>query len=238
MKTRFALPIAALAALTIGGSASAALITGTFTGTVQAGYGVDTLGIFAAPGTDLAGQTVTGSFAYDTAGFVNTAPGIPGFANYQAANAGAITETIDGTTLVVGSSNYFALVFETQPYGLNDVYEISASDALPANALPGDDLEYNYTIMAWGSSIPFLHGIDPNQSISVVGGAAGSAIEIEHYSNYNPTSGYTISSELIGFNVNVAAAAPSTPEPGTVWLGIFGIAAAAAPRFLRRARRS
>ncbi len=91
----------ALAALSLGvGASQAAVVTGVFTATVTSG--TDYTGVLGlAPGTDLTGQAVTGSFSYDSAQLpADISGGNPGLREFYGTPVGvtSITETIAGKT--------------------------------------------------------------------------------------------------------------------------------------------
>ncbi len=93
--------LAATAALALAGAAQATTVTGVFTATVNSG--TDYTGLLGfAPGTDLTGLKVTGSFSYDSAQLPADIVSMPGVNEYYGTPVGVstITETIAGHTFV------------------------------------------------------------------------------------------------------------------------------------------
>jgi len=85
--------VAALGAFALVPRAQATIVTGTFTGVMEAG--TDTYGYFGTAGFNVLGQTITGTFQYDTSTFVSQGCPLPE-ACWQGPGV-TISETISGT---------------------------------------------------------------------------------------------------------------------------------------------
>lgn len=137
------------------------VITGTFYGTVDAG-GLDTLGVFAAPGTDLSGMPATVSWSYDPSQFGVPTTG-PGYAGATGTNMGNISETINGVTFVAYSDAYFCYFAGTLPSYPNDIFELCAGNVKGIGTAPS--YESDYSRLLFESYGQFLNGVGPVQNV-------------------------------------------------------------------------
>jgi hypothetical protein len=93
------------------GSARAALVEVTYTGTMyNSAASVDGLGLFGTAGASLAGQTVSVIFTFDVSGPVQVGPGN----NYIAGSSQGVDITINGITHTIGGQ------FQSLILGYND----------------------------------------------------------------------------------------------------------------------
>ncbi|HEV2677735.1 MAG TPA: hypothetical protein VGV37_24605 [Aliidongia sp.] len=132
-----AIVIAALGLL--ASAAKADIITGTYSGTLASGS-VDSLGIFAAHGTNLSGMQFSGGFTIDTA---ETGPAVscsttqPCERVKGASPSSSMTLIIDGTTFVVaGNFSAAALVSENTGTAVT-TYQTVAQNSLSGKTLSG-----------------------------------------------------------------------------------------------------
>jgi hypothetical protein len=215
---RYSIRLAASMAVLLLGTAVSSradvFVNGTFTGTFYnngINSPIDTFGIFGSPGADLTGQTITGSFTYDA----STLPLVlsaPGYAGYQAPNNGSITETVNGVTVVLGTSDYMSLALEEPPtVTAGNVFDLETANYVPANAVPGQNFLYQYARVEYVGA-PFLNGLGNVQQFSAPALTAGGVDLFEEFT-YNPTTGgYSSASEELPFISNLSVTA-TTPEP-------------------------
>lgn len=201
----------------------AAQITGSMTGTVEAGYGSDVLNIFGCPAMDCSGAPIQVSWSYDPSLFGPPTTG-PGFSQAEGINMGSISETINGVTQVVSSAGYFVYYAGTAPAQANDVFQLAAASA--SIPIPGGT-EADYSIISFIPGGLFLNGLGPVQNLTgPVSSDSGGALEVTH----NLAAGSI--GETILFTVD-RVTLNSTPEPAS-WL-LIGTALIAAGVRRRRA---
>ena len=238
MKLRLSL-IAVTVAVLIAGApwAQAATVHGTFTGTFvvgSQGNAIDTIGVFGTPGLDLTGKPLSGTFTYDTTNLVNTVTGVPGEADWQAANAGWFTYTANGNTITIPSNSNFSMYLATSPAVTNDILGYQVAGDTPSNPVYGNNYLYSYTILEYVSTTPFLNGLGPVQYFTLGPGSVGSGADEFQSWVYNPnTGGYDVTYETLQFDVNMPASI--TPEPSTLLQLGTGLAGMAG-LYLRRRR--
>lgn len=207
---------ASVAVLLLGAVSSQAdvFVNGTFTGTFYnngVNAPIDTFGIFGSPGADLTGQTITGSFTYD-ASSLPLIGSSPGYTDYQSANNGSITETVNGVTVNLGTSNYMSLVLEEPPtVTAGNVFDLETSNYVPANPAPGQNYVYQYARLEYVGT-PFLNGLGNVQQFSAPAGTASSVDLFENWTYNNTTGGYTEVTEELPF-INSLSVTNTTPEP-------------------------
>jgi len=201
-------------------------VAGTFTGTFYTssidGSPIDTLGTFGAAGANLTGDTITGSFNYDASKLPLVSAG-PGYANYQALNNGSITETVNGVTQSVGSSEYMSLFLAQAPYTSGgNIFDLSAAGELPLSFAYGQNFAYQYVRLEWVST-PFLVGLGNEQLFSTPAGSAG-GVDVFVDFNFDPnTGGYNPVIEELPFTASLNVTDPS-PEPAMLPVLCAGLA--------------
>jgi hypothetical protein len=213
---------ASVAVLLVGAAVSSRadiFVNGTFTGTFYNNSSsggtapIDTLGIFSSPGTDLTGQTITGSFTYDA----STLPLIgssPGYTDYQAPNNGSVTQTVNGVTVNLGTSVYMSLVLEEPPTTSGaHIFDLETADYSPANPAPGQNFVYQY-VRVEAAGLPFLNGLGNVQQFSVAAPDGVGGVDIFESYTFNAATGsynpYVV--EELPFTSNLSVTA-TTPEP-------------------------
>jgi hypothetical protein len=218
-----------VAVLLLGAAASGRAdinVAGTFTGTFYTssvdGSPIDTLGTFGAVGANLTGDTITGSFKYDASKLPLVSAG-PGYANYQALNNGSITETVNGVTQSVGSSEYMSLFVAGAPYASGtNIFQLSASGDLPVSFVYGQNFAYQYVRLERVST-PFLVGLGNEQLFSTSAGSVG-GVDIFVDFNFDPnTGGYNPVMEELPFTASLNVTDPS-PEPAMLPVLCAGLA--------------
>jgi MYXO-CTERM domain-containing protein len=199
-------------------------VAGTFAGTFYTssidGSPIDTLGTFGAVGANLTGDTITGSFKYDASKLPLVGAG-PGYADYQALNNGSITETVNGVTQSVGSSEYMSLFLAEAPYtsGTN-IFDLSAAGELPASFVYGQNFAYQYVRLEWVGT-PFLVGLGNEQLFST---PSASGVDVFVDFNFDPnTGGYNPVIEELPFTASLNVTDPS-PEPAMLPVLCAGLA--------------
>jgi len=194
-------------------------VNGTFTGTFYTGSDgsggtvspIDTFGIFGSPGADLTGQTITGSFTYDASTLPLIASG-PGYTDYQSANNGSITETVNGVTVNLGTSAYMSLVLEGPPYTSGaDVFDLETANYVPANPAPGQNFVYQYARLEYAGT-PFLNGFGNVQEFSAPAPGAGGVDLFENFTTDPSTGAQSYVTEELPFVSSLDVTA-TTPEP-------------------------
>jgi hypothetical protein len=149
--------VAALASVLLLGpvAAQASVIDGMFSGTID--NGTDTTGVFGAPGANLTGDAVTGTFTYNTAllsqvvsGSQNTATGT---------GLGALTVTVT----VNGMSHTF-----TDPTSSSVFLDDSASEVTLASANSTGGKAENFFLDASDPITPFISSTDLTAPFSTV----------------------------------------------------------------------
>jgi hypothetical protein len=209
---------ASVAVLLVGAAVSSradVFVNGTFTGTFYANSGgtpIDTLGIFSSPGTDLTGQTITGSFTYDASTLPSIGSG-PGYTDYQTPNNGSVTQTVNGVTVNLGTSVYMSLVLEEPPASGANIFDLETANYVPANPGPGQNFVYQY-VRVEAVGLPFLNGLGNVQQFSVTAPDEVGGVDLFESYTYNAATGsynpYVVEELPFTSNLNVTA---TTPEP-------------------------
>ncbi len=200
----------------------AATITGSITGTVEAGQGADPLNIFGCPAMDCGGLSIQASWSYDPDLFGPPTTG-PGFSDAKGVDIGSFSETINSVTQVVDSGTYFFYYAGTAPAQPNDVFQLGADSV--EYPIPGGT-EADYTLISFIPGGTFLNGLGPVQNLSgPVSSDSGGALEVTQYLAGGPVS------DTILFTVNSVSLNAAAPEPAS-WLlmGTALIAVASARR--------
>jgi hypothetical protein len=199
-------------------------VNGTFAGTFYnngVNPPIDTLGIFSSPGTDLTGQTINGSFTYDASTLPLTGSSL-GSTQYQAANNGSVTETVNGVPVNFGTSAYMSLILAQPPaYLTDDLFDLETANYTPANAVSGQNFVYQYVrIEALGPG--FLNGLGNVQQFSVANPSVEvGGVDIIESFTYNANTGtynpYVVDELPFVSDLTVTA----TPEPAMLpFLGV------------------
>jgi hypothetical protein len=124
---------------------------------------MDTLGVFAAPGTDLSGAYVNVSWSYDPSLFPAPTPFLPGSAGASGVNMGSISETINGVTFTANSDAYFCYFAGGLPSYVNDIFELCAGNV--SSISPAPSFESDYSRLEFESYGQFLSGVGPVQNV-------------------------------------------------------------------------
>ena len=162
--TRLGLALAVLGALALPLSGHATVVSGTFTGIMDAG--TDTGGYFGSAGYIVTGKTITGTFAYDTATL--SAPNctvIPGHACYTAPGI-TISETIAGTGSYTFHGTNLLVAAGLDLYG-NFPVSSSLTDAMTmvsGDGTPGVD--FRDTTVEFRSTTNNFVPVQPNPALS------------------------------------------------------------------------
>jgi len=237
MKLRLSvIAVTAAVLIAVAPWAQATTVHGTFSGTFVVGSNgnaIDTIGVFGTPGADLTGTSIAGSFNYDTTNLVNTVSGVPGEADWQAANAGWFTQTANGNTTTIPSNANFSMYIAAPPAVADDIVAYQVAGSTPSNPPVGSNFLYSYTILEYVSQTPFLNGLGPVQYFTLGPGSAVSGADEFQSWVYNPnTGGYNITVETLQFEVNLPTGI--APEPSTLLQLGTGLAGMAGLYFRRR----
>lgn len=117
-------------AMAMGGAAEAAVVVGTFSGTITSGAAWGNFG-YGGPGfleTDLTGQAITGTFRYDTSKLTNCTDATSFFGCFRGGGV-LITQTINGFTETITSSPAPEPDAETSGAGGLLLYSLTRDDA-------------------------------------------------------------------------------------------------------------
>jgi len=226
---RIVVRIASLA-LAVGASllaprAEATIVTGTFTGVMNAG--TDTYGYFGTAGFNVLGQAITGTFQYDTSTFVNQ--GCFGVEGCWQGPGVTISETISGepstytfygaaSPLAGGLDQYGNL---SNAPGHTDVFTLASDDGSV-----GAGNQRDTSIQLQSTLNDFV--TDPSNPVAAFSLSGG---DISPSSNGNINFCCT-NSEYLSFSLTTAQTTSDIPEPAS--LMIFGIALAGTAALRRR----
>ncbi len=122
------------------GTAGATVVSGSFSGTI-AGNTYDTYGLFDAAGTNLSGQTVGGSYSYDTSVLFYSAQST--FDDDLGVGGLTLSITIDGSTVTMADSTYTEVI---------DTQDGSDTEVTLANLAPAPLVDF--TLFAQGARVP------------------------------------------------------------------------------------
>ena len=244
-----AFPIALLAATTLALAqpATAAIVVGTFSGTVTEGQASGAFG-FDTP-TDLAGKAITGTFRYDTALLgPDCTPG-QAFLGCFLGTGMSITQTIDGVDEVFAGSPVFpgtGLEFNAAESGLllynlgNEAANLHTRSGI---GTPATHYSAHETGMSFGLTSGAIS--DANNPVLFYNGSADGPLfsyRSESGQRFTPNhseiiriTGGVIKTTTYDFTVDRVTFGAAVPEPGTWALMILGFGAAGAA--LRRRHR-
>lgn len=242
--------IAALAAALALGTApaTATVVTGSYSGTVLEGHAEGAFGY--ATRTNVAGQTVTGSFAYDLAS-AGSCSGVPWFACFTLPGAITIVQTLNGVSETFSAT---APPLGSPPYNAGsgsvahdllttETIELAARSALGTPATVYDQYETHLGAFlpsgrSWPDALP--DGM-PSWNGAVTSGGAG-LVQIPNLTAginetiiYQLTGGYFTKDVRFRFDLEQLTMGPlaaPVPEPES-WMMLiigFGLAGVAVRR--------
>lgn len=236
-------PMVAAAALAAGmaGSASAAVISFTTTGIINAGGFGDEIGIFGTPGGIISGKaySLTTSFDYDETGYTSQTGRIEASGNASF----HIMATVDGHSFsfqTVKSSSYSYATVENElsiNWGFHDAVSVFGDGTDPTGTILASALNYVYSF-----STPF---VGPSNSLSkqLVHQVSGSEPNYSSFSLFDTVSNRSTYFEAYGMNIhwaylNTTPSATAVPEPAPLALAGVGLLGMMLTRRKRDARRS
>ncbi len=206
-------------------AAQATMVDGSFSGTLS--DGTDGTGVFGfTPGTDLTGDTVTGTFVYNTNLFTSAPSGSTD--NYIGTGPGALTVTltINGVSHTFTDSANSSLYLDSS--GTSEVTYQSDASSVSGSTTVND----TFLLDVFDPFTPLVASTSLDQSFST--------------SNpYSSTGSFTINDgdptlQATGdFTLGTLSQAPLTtgvPEPASVTLLLAGVAGISAGRARRRAK--
>jgi PEP-CTERM motif len=196
------LTFAGAASLLPAGAARASIVSGSFSGTI-AGNTRDTYGLFGAAGAELGGETISGTYSYDTS--------VASFYSAQSTfdaylGTGGLTLSVSiGATSVVTAGVTNTEIIDTQD---GAVTEVTLANLAPAPLI-------DFTVFALGAWVP---GVTINAPFTL------------DPTNFGQT--IYVSSDGIHYDdltfVGSSAPATPTPEPASLALLCVGLAGASA----------
>ena len=205
-------------ALSIGGlllapAAHATIIDGSFSGTL--GSGTDISGVFnEAPGSNLSGDTVTGTFVYNTASFTGTPSGST--EQYTATGPGALTVTltINGVSHIFTDSANSSIYLDSS--GTSEVTYVANASSIIGSTSVSD----TFVLDVIDPSNPFVASTSLNQSFSTTNPDVSTGTF--SINDSNPTLAANGSFTLGA--LSQAPAPTATPEPASLALLTVGVA--------------
>lgn len=208
---RTAAAAAALAAsLAVAPSAHSTVVTGTYSGVVNAGF--DYAGTFGPPSTDLTGDSVSGTFRYDT----TYLPAL--FVGFYFAIAPAvpltISETINGHTVTVAGNYVSQLTLSNfPPTSTFAPHAVAADFSTTANIMAQFDNS--------------LYSVDPAAPGGVRFSLAGLDLGTGFFTVYTGCTGFfgCTQTSFSDFTLTAIAASP-VPEPASAAVVTAGLLAA------------
>ncbi len=243
----FVTSLLAAAALAVTPPASAAIVVGTFSGTVTQGEAIGNFGFDTA--TDLTGLRITGTFRYDTDLLgPDCAPGL-GYLGCFLGTGMSITQTINGVDEIFPGSQ---LPPESGPE-----FNIARS-GLVLYDLIGDTANlHTFSMLGTPASVynereagvafglaPGASGDTGNPVLTYAGAADGKVdsymledqfLQVNRSRIFQITGGFVTQQTTYAFTVDQATFSAAVPEPGAWALMIVGFATAGAA--LRRRQR-
>lgn len=237
----------AAAAIAVAQPASAAIVVGTFSGTVTEGQAVGNFGF--ATSTDLAGMRITGTFRYDTALLgPDCAPGVS-FLGCFLGTGMSITQSINGVDEIFPGSPLApdpGLLRNTAKSGL--VLHDLGGDKVNLHTLsmigtPASVYNERDTGVAFGLDLGAI-GDTGNPVVTYAGAADGTIHSINQGGQnfranrsriFQLTAGFVTQQTTYDFTIDSATFGAAVPEPGAWALMILGFATTGAA--LRRRRR-
>jgi hypothetical protein len=214
-----------LGALLLGPAAAhATIMTGSFTGTMTAGTDQDNL-FGLGVGADLTGDTVTGTFVYDTTKFSAGAP-ISGTVQYTATSTGALTVTltINGVTYTVQDRANSGIYLD--PSANSEVTLTANDSATNVSATFELDVALPDTPFVTSNSLTGTYNAN-SLGDSIVQGSLFQII------NSDPTE--VVSDGAFNVNsISVQQQSTPTPEPASLTLLAVGVMGLAAGRTRKR----
>ena len=205
----------ALGLLLLPVASHAALVTGSFTGTIDSGF--DTTGVFGDPETDLGGAAITGSYVYDSSLFTQIVD--PSTNNATGTGLGGLTVTLT----IGGGSHIFSDATSSSIYLDTGASEITLQSA---NNPDANTSEIFY-LDALDVLNPFVLSTDLLQSFSALSPAISSGTFT--INNLGPdavaTGSFTVTS----------LAQEAIPEPYGIALFLTGLAGLSVGRKRRMA---
>lgn len=203
----------AMAALLGTSAAHATLMRGTFAGTMDSG--TDTTGVFGTASANLAGDTITGTFTYDTAKFGTSVSGGVNTATGSSTGALSVTITINGHSHTFTDHTSAAITLDT-----------NLSDANYANSnVQGTSVSENVTVDLENLIASFVNSTSLTAPFSTNDPADSSSTSTFFINDTGPSLAASGSFTVASLTVQ-AVASPEPMSLALVGVGVLGIAGA------------
>ena len=239
----------AAALLAMAGAAEATVVIGAFSGTITGGSANGSFGYAVDANADLTGQTITGTFRYDTRRLLANCAGATAFFGCFVGPGVTITETVNGVTatFISAPARASGLPYNSAEGGVL-LYNLSADTAnLRAHKILGDpSTVYDQYDVALAFQLPLgaiqdatnpvLAYDGPNVGPGGIYGAGGQFFGPNQTEIHELTATHYTQQTLFYFNVDHVSfgSGAVVPEPASWALMIFGFGAVGAR--LRRFR--
>jgi hypothetical protein len=197
--------------------AKADLVTGSFSGTMS--DGTDTTGVFGTVDADLSGDTIDGTYSYDTALFSQVVSGGTNTATGTGPGALTVSITIDGFTHTFTDNSSSGVFLDDGSVSGNN--ELTLNNANNQNLGGGSTIGESFTLDAQDPITAFITGtgLDQNFGASPLI-TSGSFNVLDTGPNVQVDGDFTVSS------LTESTGAPAVPEPGSLALlavGVMGV---------------
>jgi hypothetical protein len=225
MRNKFIAAAVAGASLLGPVAAQATIVDGSFSGTLFGG--TDTTGVFGfVPGTDLTGDTVTGTFVYNSNSFTSAPSGSTDTYSGTGLGALTVTLTINGVSHTFTDSANSSIYLDSS--GTSEVTYQSDASSVSGSTTEND----TFLLDVIDPFTPFVASTSLNQSFSTTDPYVSTG-------SFSIDDGDPTLQATGGFSLGTLSQAPATtgvPEPASVTLLLAAMAGLTAGRVRRRTK--